>query len=339
MGVNLDPVLVKHKTAIKDFSGNMVSVDAYNMLYQFLSGIRQHDGTPLMDSSGNITSHLSGLFYRTVALMEEGLKPVYVFDGKPSPLKLRTIQERRLAREKTEMDLETAIAEQDLERVARLKRSINRITRDMIDEGKILLEAMGLPFVQAPSEGEAQASVMSAESQVQAVISQDYDCMLFGARKVLRNFTIYGRRRVSSRNIYVSVDPEYIDLQENLQNMGISREQLIDMAILIGTDFNDGIRRIGPKSALTYVKKYGNIHGVIREKKLEIPDLDMVREIFLNPDVVHDPKVSFSMPDDDKIISILVEKHNFSENRVRPYIEKLKLFMEKGTQSSLDSFF
>ena len=339
MGVNLDPVLVKHKTAIKDFSGNLVSVDAYNMLYQFLSGIRQQDGTPLMDLSGNITSHLSGLFYRTVALMEEGLKPVYVFDGKPSPLKLRTLQERKLMREKNELDLETAIAEQDVERIARLKRSINRITRDMVEEGKMLLEAMGLPFVQAPSEGEAQASVMSAESQVQAVISQDYDCMLFGARKVLRNFTIYGRRRVSSRNIYVSVEPEYIDLQENLRNMGISREQLIDMAILIGTDFNDGIRGIGPKTALTYLKKYGDIHGVLKEKNLDVPDLDAIREIFLKPEVIHEPKIAFRMPDNEKIMSILVEKHNFSVNRVSPYIEKLKQFMEKGTQSSLDSYF
>ncbi len=339
MGIDLDPILVKHKTAIKEFSGNTVSVDAYNMLYQFLSGIRQQDGTPLMDLSGNITSHLSGIFYRTVSLMEEGLKPVYVFDGKPSPLKLRTLHERRLLREKNEVDLEKAIADQDVERIARLRRTINRITPSMIEESKQLLEAMGLPFVQAPSEGEAQASTMCAESLVQAVISQDYDCLLFGARKVLRNFTIYGRRRVSSRNIYVSVDPEYIDLQENLSSMGIRREQLIDMAILVGTDFNDGIRGIGPKTALNHLRKYGDIYSVVKEKKLEIPDLDKVREIFINPDVSHDVKISFQWPDIDKIRSILVEKHNFSENRVMPYVEKLNNFMEKGTQSSLDSFF
>ncbi len=339
MGVNLEPILIKHKTALKDFSGNTVSVDAYNMLYQFLSGIRQPDGTPLMDSSGNITSHLSGIFYRTIALMEDGLKPVYVFDGKPSPMKLKTLEERRMLKEKNEIELEKAIANQDVERIARLKRTINRITGDMIEESKQLLKYMGLPYVQAPSEGEAQASVMNRDGLVQGVISQDYDCLLFGARRVLRNFTIYGRRRISSRNIYISVDPEYIDLQENLQNLGINRDQLIDIGILIGTDFNDGVRNVGPKTALNLIKKHGNIENAMKEKNMEIPELEKIREIFKNPDVSQENDIKFGKPDREKILDFLCGKHSFSPTRVEPYIEKLQASLEKGNQFSLDSFF
>ena len=339
MGVNLEPILVKHKTALKDFSGNTVSVDAYNMLYQFLSGIRQPDGTPLMDANGNVTSHLSGIFYRTIALMEEGIKPVYVFDGKPSPMKLKTLEERKLLRERNEEELERAIAMQDVEKIARLKRTINRITIEMIEESKHLLEYMGLPYVQAPSEGEAQASVMNGDGIVQAVISQDYDCLLFGARRVLRNFTIYGRRRISSRNIYISVDPEYIDLQENLEILSINRDQLIDIGILVGTDFNDGVRKVGPKTALNLIKKHGNIESVIKEKNFEIPELEKVREIFTRPQADHDVKIKFASPDREKIIDFLCGKHNFSSTRVEPYIEKLAKSLEKGNQFNLDSFF
>ena len=339
MGVNLEPILVKHKTALKDFSGNTVSVDAYNMLYQFLSGIRQPDGTPLMDANGNVTSHLSGIFYRTIALMEEGIKPVYVFDGKPSPMKLKTLEERKLLRERNEEELERAIAMQDVEKIARLKRTINRITIEMIEESKHLLEYMGLPYVQAPSEGEAQASVMNGDGIVQAVISQDYDCLLFGARRVLRNFTIYGRRRISSRNIYISVDPEYIDLQENLEILSINRDQLIDIGILVGTDFNDGVRKVGPKTALNLIKKHGNIESVIKEKNFEIPELEKVREIFTKPQADHDVKIKFGSPDREKIIDFLCGKHSFSSTRVEPYIEKLTKSLEKGNQFNLDSFF
>ncbi len=339
MGIAIDPILIKHKTHIKDFSGSTVSVDAYNQLYQFLSGIRQQDGTPLMDSNGNITSHLSGLFYRTISLMEEGLKPVYVFDGKPSPLKLRTLEERAIVREHAEKELEKAIMESDKEKVARLKRSINHITRDMINEGKELLKYMGLPYVQAPSEGECQASYMSSIGNVNAVISQDYDCLLFGARQVLRNFTIYGRRRVSSRNIYITVDPEFIDLKENLTNLKISREQLVDVAILIGTDFNSGVNKVGPKTAISLIQKFGNLENIIKEKNYKIPQYEEVREIFLRPEITNDYEIKFHPPDEDGLKAILCDRHNFSETRVQPYIDKLKESFGKGKQSSLDSFF
>ena len=339
MGVNLEPILIKHKTHIRDFSNSVVSVDAYNQIYQFLSGIRQPDGTPLMDSSGRITSHLSGLFYRTISLMDEGLKPIYVFDGKPSAMKLRTLEERKSIRENTERELEKAIMTSDREKIARLKRSINYVTRDMIDESKQLLTYMGLPYVQAPSEGESQASYMSSTGKVNAVVSQDYDCLLFGAREVLRNFTIYGRRRVSSRNIYVSVDPEYIDLKENLANMKITKSQLVDAAIMIGTDFNSGVDRVGPKTALGLMQKHGTLEEVIKAKGYRIPQYEEVRKIFLQPEVTEDFSTSFGQADGEKIRSFLCDLHSFGENRVKPYIEKLRISLEKGNQSSLDSFF
>jgi flap endonuclease-1 len=217
MGVNISDILQKHATNLKEQSGSVVAVDAYNVIYQFLSGIREYDGNPLRDSHGRITSHLSGIFYRTVTMVEQGIRPVYVFDGKPSHLKNRTLEERRLVKEKNYQELQAAIEAGDEERARSLSSRINYVTREITDEAREILGYMGLPYVDAPSEGEAQASVMSKLGLVSGVVSQDYDCLLFGARRVLRNFTMYGRRKVPGRNLYINVNPEFIDLSEVLE--------------------------------------------------------------------------------------------------------------------------
>jgi flap endonuclease-1 len=338
MGVDLSDIVFKKAIKVKDFSGSIVSVDAYNILYQFLSSIRQPDGTPLIDDSGNVTSHLSGVFYRTVALLENGIRPVYVFDGKPSPLKNRTLEERRLIREKNKVELEQAITEGNEERIRSLSSRMNYITREMVEETKLLLSYMGLPHVQAISEGEAQASVMSRDGVVQGVVSQDYDCLLFGARKVLRNFTFNGRRKLPGRNIYVNVSPEMIDLQETLEMNKITREQLIDVGILVGTDFNLGLKRVGARTALNLIRKYGNIKRVLQEKKTSIENLDAIKDLFLNPPATVDYKIVFNLPDENKIIDFLCNVHSFSLGRVEPYVRVLKDTMKGRSQTNLDFF-
>ncbi len=338
MGVDIGDIASKKTIKIKDFSGSIVSVDAYNILYQFLSSIRQPDGTPLMDDNGNVTSHLSGVFYRTIALLENGIRPVYVFDGKPSPLKNRTIEERRLIKEKSRIELEQAISEGNEERIRSLSSRINYITKDIVEETKTLLGYMGLPYVQAVSEGEAQASAMSRDGIVQGVISQDYDCLLFGAAKVLRNFTFNGRRKLPGRNIYINVSPELIDLQETLEMNKITREQLIDIGILVGTDFNLGLKRIGAKTALNLIRKYGNIKRVLIEKKTTIENLDAIKDLFINPPATTDYKIAFNLPDESKIIDFLCNVHSFSPGRVEPYVSVLKDALKGRSQTNLDFF-
>ncbi len=339
MGVDLSDIVVKRKITIKDLANMTVAIDAYNIIYQFLSSIRQPDGTPLMDRSGNITSHLSGIFYRTITMLENGIKPVYVFDGKPFRLKNRTLEERRIVKEKNISDLQRAREEGDTEKVRSLSSRINYINGDMIREIKELLTYMGIPFVQAPSEGEAQASWMNGKDLVQGVISQDYDCILFGAKQMYRNITTYGRRKVSGKNIYINVSPEVIDSAETLRVLDITREMMIDAAILVGTDFNTGIERVGAKTAVKLIKKHGNIYEVLKAKEREIENLQEIREFFLNPPVDENPDTNLHEMQKDEILNALCGRHDFSRERVSPYIDNLEKVHRKASQFNLDSFF
>ncbi len=339
MGVDISDILIKHQTSLKEYRGMTVSIDGYNILYQFLSGIRQPDGTPLMDSQGNVTSHLSGIFFRTINLMEAGIKPVYIFDGKPSHLKNRTIEARVMQKEKAKLELETARKSGDMERARSLAARTSHLTRDMVKEAIELLDYMGVPSHVAPSEGEAQASMMSKTGMVDGVISQDYDCLLFGAKRVLRNFTYFGRRKIPGRNMYVNVTPEYMDLRENLESLDLTHDQLIQVGILVGTDFNKGLFRVGAKTALKLMKKHGDIHGVLRAKETEIENLDEILDLFANPPFDSDVKMEFPKPSRDGIIDFLCSRHDFSLNRVESPIATLEAAHQKHSQKSLDSFF
>ncbi|MCL4314588.1 MAG: flap endonuclease-1 [Candidatus Thermoplasmatota archaeon] len=338
MGVDLSPLVVKEKVSIRDFSGMTFAIDGYNILYQFLSSIRQNDGTPLMDSKGRVTSHLSGCFYRSISLMEAGIRPVFVFDGKPSRLKAATIRERVQAKEKAAEELIVAREKRDMERVRSLSARVNYITRDMVGETKALLSAMGIPYVQAPSEGEAQASYMCRTGQVYGVVSQDYDCLLFGSKRVFRNFTSGGRRKIPGKNMYVPVSPEMIDLDRTLEANGITYDQLVDMAIMIGTDFNTGIEKVGPKTALKLIKQHGSIESVLSSRGEVIENLDEIKAIFKTPSVEEKPEIKFRAPDRDKIIQILCDEHQFASERIDPFIETLISTYGGRSQTSLDTF-
>lgn len=339
MGVDISDILVKHQTSLKEHNGIIVSVDGYNILYQFLSGIRQPDGTPLMDTHGNVTSHLSGIFYRTINLMEAGIKPVFVFDGKPSVLKNRTIEARIMLKEKAKLELEEARKAGDQDRVRSLSARTSHLTRDMVKEAMELLDYMGIPSLVAPSEGEAQASMMSKNGMVDGVISQDYDCLLFGARRVFRNFTYFGRRKIPGRNMYVNVTPEYMDLKENLELLDLTHEQLVHLGILVGTDFNRGIYKVGAKTALKLIRKHGNIQEVLKARETEIENLDEILELFVNPPFEQDFRIDFQAPRKDRIMDFLCERHDFSQNRIEQPLSTLESSHRKHSQKSLDSFF
>lgn len=339
MGVDISNILVKHQTSLKEQSGLTLSIDGYNILYQFLSGIRQPDGTPLMDSQGRVTSHLSGIFYRTINLMEAGIKPVFVFDGKPSELKNRTIEARIMMKEKAKAELEEARAAGNEERVRSLSARTSHLTREMVQEARTLLDYMGVPNIVAPSEGEAQASMMSKNGLVDGVVSQDYDCLMFGARRVFRNFTFFGRRKVPGRNMYINVVPEYIDLNENLENLQITHDQLIQIGILVGTDFNSGLYKVGAKTALKLMRKHGDIYKILEAKEASIDNLERILDLFRNPPYNEDREVQLRKPDTSKVIDFLCSEHDFALNRIENYIGTLQEIQQKQSQKSLDSFF
>ncbi|WP_094227511.1 flap endonuclease-1 [Methanolobus psychrotolerans] len=338
MGVDIGDLLKRSTIEVSDLSLNVVAIDAFNTLYQFLSIIRQRDGTPLKDSQGNITSHLSGILYRMANLVEAGVKPVFVFDGKPPEWKSVTIHKRTEARENAKAKWEEAKEQGLAEEAYKYAQASSKVDASIVEDSKKLLTAMGIPFVDAPSEGEAQAAYMVKKGDADKIASQDYDSLLFGSPLVVRNLTVSGKRKLQKKNIYVDVKPEIISLKDNLNELGISHSQLIDIALCIGTDFNEGLEGIGPKTALKLIKEHGNIENMLASKGLEIPDMEDIKEFFKSPPVTDDYLLKWKKPDTAQVISFLCNEHDFSEDRVTKALERLEA-SSGGGQSTLDKWF
>ncbi|ADV65385.1 flap endonuclease-1 [Desulfurococcus mucosus] len=349
MGVDLRELIPDDaKIIIEDLRtlrGRVIAIDGYNALYQFLAAIRQPDGTPLMDGSGRITSHLSGLFYRTINIVEAGIKPVYVFDGKPPELKAKEIERRRVVREEAARKYEEAVQAGDLESARRYAMMSARLTDEMVRDAKALLDAMGIPWVQAPAEGEAQAAYMARKGDAYASASQDYDSLLFGSPRLVRNLTISGRRKLPRREEYVEVKPEVIELDKLLSKLGVTYENLVDIGILLGTDYNpDGFEGIGPKKALQLVKVYGSVEKIpkpLLKSPVEV-DVAAIKKYFLQPQVTDNYRLEWRNPDPEAVKRILVGEHDFSAERVNAALDRyLKAFREniRGEQKGLSKWF
>ena len=336
MGSDIGEILNKEQVDLDYFSGRKIAIDAFNTIYQFITTIRQPDGTPLKDSEGRVTSHLSGLLYRNTNLIENGIRPIYVFDGKPPSFKAKEIKER--AERKLEAEEKWAVAVERGEDAKKYAMMAARIDEYIVESSKKLLRLLGIPYIDAPSEGEAQASFMTSRGDADFTGSQDYDSLLFGSPFLARNLTITGKRKLPGRNVYVDVKPEVIALEENLKTLGITREQLVDIAILVGTDYNDGIKGIGAKKALKYIKTYGDIFKTLRALKTEIENLEEIREFFLNPPVVEEYEIHFREPEIDDVVEFLCEEHDFSRDRVEKAVERIKANIS-ASQSTLDRWF
>jgi len=343
LGVNLRDLVPKKTVRLEDLSGKSIAIDAYNALYQFLAIIRQPDGTPLKDTMGRITSHLSGLLYRTSNLVEMGIKPVYVFDGTPPTLKEVEIKRRMKAKEEALIRYEQAIKEGKIEEARMYAQATSRLKDYMAEDSKKLLDLMGIPWVQAPSEGEAQAAHLVKSGDADYCASQDYDSLLFGAPRLVRNVTISGRRKLPSKNVYIEVVPEVVELENVLRECNITYEQLIDVGILIGTDFNpDGVKGLGPKTALKLIKEHGNIENAMQYlKNAEFPvEPQRIREIFLHPKVTNNYKIEWKEPDIEGIVNFICRERDFSEERVRKAVEKMQkgITKQKG-KTTLEEWF
>ncbi|KPU62718.1 flap endonuclease-1 [Thermococcus sp. EP1] len=338
MGVPIGELVSKKELELENLNGRKVAIDAFNAIYQFLSTIRQRDGTPLMDSKGRITSHLSGLFYRTINLTEAGIKPVYVFDGKPPEFKKKELEKRAEAREEAREKWELALARGDLEEAKKYAQRASKVNELLIEDAKKLLELMGIPWVQAPSEGEAQAAYMASKGDVWASASQDYDSLLFGTPKLVRNLTITGRRKLPGKDVYIEVKPELILLEDVLNGLKLTREKLIELAILVGTDYNPGgIKGLGPKKALEIVRHSKD--PLLKYQKTSDVDLYAIKEFFLNPPVTNEYKLEWKMPDEEGVLRFLCDEHDFSEERVKNGLERLKKAIKAGRQFTLDAWF
>jgi len=340
MGLQIGEIVPRKAIEFSQLNGKIIAVDASNVIYQFLSTIRQPDGTPLMDKNKRITSHLSGLFYRNINLMQEGLKLVYVFDGKMPELKYGTIGKREEVKEEAKERYEKAMKEEDIEGMRKYAQQLARLTPEIKEESKELLEALGIPCLQAPGEAEAQASFITKKGKAYATGSQDYDSLLFQTPRLLQNLTLSRKRKTVSGFIYIS--PEMIELEKVLNSLGINHDQLICLGILAGTDYNPGgIFRVGQKKALDIVRKYKypvKIFQSVEEQMKNMPeekqfDWQEIFELFHKPDV-KDFEIKFPKVNEDKVMKILTSR-DFSEERVNAGLEKLKQEKEKRKQKTL----
>lgn len=323
MGVLLTPIVHKQPIGLDQLRGRTLAVDGNGELYQFLALIRLRDGTPLRDARGRVTSHLSGLFFRTTRLIaEHALRLVFVFDGAPPRAKAAEIARRRAIKTRYEEEHAAAVARGDMAAAYSKATMTSRLSSDMVREARELLRLMGLPSVQAPSEGEAQAAHMARQGATWAAASKDYDTLLFGAPRLVRFLTVSGKEFLPSQGTFRPIVPEIIELDRQLAEWRITREQLVDVAILIGTDFNDGITGIGPKKALKLVQRHGRIEDMPAEIRDPLGDVTDVRHTFLSPTVTDDYTIEFRDPDPGGVVAFLCEEHQFSHQRVAAALER-----------------
>ncbi|MFH1589976.1 MAG: flap endonuclease-1 [archaeon] len=344
MGTPITDILVSKELSIKDLKGKVLAVDSYNMLYQFLSSIRQPDGTPLMDSKGRVTSHLIGLFSRVTKLMIEGLKFVFVFDGVVPDLKKAERDRRKKLKLEANRLYEEAKQQEDVEAMKKYASRTSRLSGDMVEEAKALIKALGMPIVEAPSEGEAQASHMVDKGDCYAIVSQDTDSLIFGATLVVKNLTISGRKKTAKTLVYKTVNPELISLSDNLNNLGVTHNQLIVIAMLVGTDYNiGGVKGIGPKKALNLALTHKeNFETLFKEVGWD-ENFDIgwkeIFDLFKNMPVIDDYKLEWNEVDREAVMKLLVEEHDFGRERVEKTIDKLLKGKPDKTQKGLGEFF
>jgi flap endonuclease-1 len=333
VGVDIRDILIPYKKTVGwETLGGVAAVDAHNALYQFLSIIRQPDGTPLMDSRGRVTSHLSGILFRVLNFLELGIRPVFVFDGTPPDFKGATIATRKEIRREAGVKWQEALARGDVAEARKHAQASSRVDEFVISSSKELLGLLGIPWVQAPSEGEAQAAHMVAKGSATYAVSQDYDLLLFGAPVLVRNLTVSGKRKVRGRTI--TVNPEKLLLKEVLDGLSLTREQLIEIGILVGTDFNTGIKGIGPKKAIQIVSE--GKYGETLSEKLPEFDPEPVMDFFVHPPVTDDYSLDWKPVNADGVVTMLCDTFDFSKDRVNSALEKVRV---TAGQKTLDRWF
>jgi len=340
LGFDLTPLVVRRQISLDDLRGRSLAVDANNLLYQFLALIRMRDGRPFTDAHGNVTSHLLGLLMRTTRLMGDyHVRPVFIFDGKPPDLKMKTLKARREYRDKARREWEEAVQRRDYSAAWKKAVRMDSLNKPMQDDAKTVLILLGIPHIQAPEEGEAQAAYMARKADVWAANSRDYDSVLFGAPRLVRYVTISGQEFLPSKGTSRPLIPELIELEQLLKFLEVSREQLIDLAILVGTDFNHGIKGVGPKTALKLIKKHGTLENLPSEYQEQVPpETQEIRNLFLNPTVTNDYDLKFRGLNEDELRRFLCAEREFSPDRVDLAVKRMREFYSQE-KSSLTSWF
>lgn len=326
---------------MKSLFGRKIAIDASMCLYQFLIAVRQQDGNMLTNEAGETTSHIMGFFYRTIRMVSNGIKPCYVFDGKPPVLKGGELEKRLKRREEAEKKAEEMKETGTVEELQKFERRTVRVTRQQNDEAKQLLTLMGIPFVEAPCEAEAQCAELSKSGKVYGAASEDMDTLCYSPAHFLRNVTAAEARKLKI---------EEYDIRKVLEGFEMDIDTFVDLCILLGCDYCETIKGIGPVTAYKLIKEHKNIENIIKsieenpKSKYKVPEnwpFDEARRLFLHPDVKSGSEVDlkWTEPDVEGLVDFMVKKNGFSEQRIRDGAAKLSKALKGGTQGRLDGFF
>jgi flap endonuclease-1 len=339
MGVAITQILTGKPITTKDLKGKKIAIDAYNMLYQFLTVLRGPDGAPLTNSKGEVTSHVQGLFSRNVQFLSDGISPIYVFDGEPPELKKKERERRAEIKKEAQRQYEIAKERNDFEAMRKYSSRMVRVTPEILVSAKKLLNLMGIPYVNAPSEGEAQAGVIVKAGDADYVVSQDADALLFGGPKVIRNLSIQGKRKTSSVGSKI-IEPILFVLDETLAELGLTHDQLIVLAILVGTDFNvGGVKGLGPKKSLLKVREFGEDFEKLFDSIETNFDWTEIFDFFKNVPAITDYTLNFGSADIPGLQVWLTEDMGFSADRVTASLKKLEDVNSAKKQQGLSQFF
>lgn len=327
---------------IKNHFGRKVAIDASMSIYSFLIAVRS-EGQQLMSDTGETTSHLMGMFYRTLRMVDNGIKPLYVFDGAPPKLKSGELAKRTARKTEATEAHEEAKETGTAEDVEKFSRRTVRVTREHNAECKKLLKLMGIPYIDAPTEAEAQCAVLARAGKVYAAASEDMDTLCFEAPILLRHLTFSEQRKEPIQEIHLS---------RALEGLDMDRAKFIDLCILLGCDYLEPIPKVGPNTALKLIRDHGSLEKVVEyiqndpKKKYVIPEdwpYQDARELFLHPDVrdANDPECDFKWeaPDIEGLVEFLVKDKGFNEDRVRNGAARLQKNLKTAQQSRLEGFF
>lgn len=343
MGANLTPLMPREKIGLKGVAGKTLAVDALNAVYQFLALVRDRRGGPMRNERGLVTSHLIGLATRYSKLaLENKCRFIFVFDGPPHPLKRREVERRREIREKALEEYKRLIEAGDYERAFSKAVAAASVDEWILESSRKLIQLMGFPVLDAPADAEAQAALIVSRGDAWAVSSQDWDSLLYGSLRLVRYITLTGFEWLPSKQVARKLEPELIELGRVLAALGISRRQLVEIAVLSGTDFNRGVRGIGPRRAYKLIKTYGSLDRLPSDMRKALPEnYPEVVELFLNPPVREDYSIEFREPDEEGLYRFLVEENSFSRKRAELVAERLRRAWREArlSQRGIEEYF
>ncbi|MFX0105250.1 MAG: hypothetical protein ACFE75_07150 [Candidatus Hodarchaeota archaeon] len=341
MGVKLQNIIVRKKIEYQDLRGKVIAVDAPNIIMRLFNFTQKNtdrnDNNLILDRTQRPIFHLYGLLYRVNFYYCKKIFPIFCFDGKVSELKRVITKDQLKDFIFTQRWYQEAMKNGNKELARNIALSKEYMWQNVIKESKQLLGAFGIPYIESPASAESQCANLVKRKLAAYSNSQDFDSLLFGCPHIIQNLSKSMKRKVQGKWQYQKVYPVQIDLQENLRNLGISLFQLIDIGILIGTDYFQGVKNIGPKKALTLIRSYKTLENLILKEfgtydfsNLTPDIIKQIRKIFLFPEVNDSTqKLYWNLPNKSKVFSLLCKEHNLNRDRVVKNLEILEKNYEK----------